>query len=84
MTQKVTATFLIVFALYLVFIIWDRFTFKRLLYAMGKSIKSLLCTSLFLHLTFYNPEFSWCSQSRLHLCFREKERKQVTVAKARI
>lgn len=57
--------------------------FQRLLYAMGKSIKSLHSTSLFLHLTFCKLEISWCSQSSFNFCFRERERKQVTAVKAR-
>lgn len=46
--------------------------FQRLLYAMGKFIKSLHWTSLFLHLTFYKLEISWCSQNRLYLSVLEK------------
>lgn len=72
MTHKVTAIFFILFASYLGFSNYlAQIYFQRLLYAMGKSIKSLHCTSSFLCLTSYKLEISWCSQSRLYVSVLE-------------
>lgn len=72
MTHKVTATFFIIFTSYLAFYYLAQIYFQRLLYTMGKSIKSLHCTSSFLCLTSYKLEISWCSQSRLYVSVLEK------------